>query len=77
MLSKIIVASYSVFLEIAIWLTLLAGLIGGWVTSGFFAGILGLICAFIFSVVVYGGFLVIVDIQKTVRAIDAKKSAGS
>lgn len=76
MLSKIIVASYSVFLEIAIWLTLLAGLIGGWVTSGFFAGIGGLIAAFIFSVVVYGGFLVIVDIQRTVRAIDAKKSSG-
>jgi hypothetical protein len=77
MLSKIIVASYSVFLEVAIWLTLLAGLIGGWVSSGFFAGILGLIGAFIFSVVVYGGFLVIVDIQRTVRAIEAKKSAGN
>ncbi len=76
MLSKIIVASYSMFLEVAIWLTLLAGFIGGWAAKGFFAGIGGLIAAFIFSVVVYGGFLVIVDIQKTVRSIDAKKSAG-
>jgi hypothetical protein len=77
MLSKIIVSSYSVFLEIAIWVTLLLGLIGGWVTGGFLAGIGGLIAAFIFSVVVYGGFLVIVDIQKTVRSIEAKKSGGN
>lgn len=74
MLSKIIVSSYPMFLEIAIWLTLICGLIGGWIAGGFFAGIGGLIAAFIFSVVVYGGFLVIVDIQKSVRSIDAKKS---
>lgn len=75
MLSKIIVSSYQMLLEIAIWLTLLGGFISGWAMHGFFAAIAGLIVAFIFCVAVFGAFLTLADIQKSVRAIEQKKSA--
>ena len=74
MLSKIIVSSYSIFLEIAIWLTLIGGFIGGWAAHGFFTAIGGLIASFVFCVVVFGAFLTLIDIQKSVRAIEAKNS---
>ena len=76
MLSKIIVTSYALFLEIALWVTLVGSFIGGWAASGFFAGILALIAAFVVCVVVFGGFLTIIDIKKAVRSIEAMKNTG-
>jgi len=38
MLSKVIVNSYELLIEIAIWLILISALIGGWSTAGFFCG---------------------------------------
>ncbi len=75
MLSKIIVSSYSTLLEIAIWLTLLGGFIGGWAANGFLAALVGLVTSFVFCIVVFGAFLTLIDIQKSVRAIEAKKNA--
>ena len=77
MLSKIIVSSYQMLLEIAIWLTLIFGFIGGWAMHGFFAGVAGLIVAFIVCVAVFGAFLTLADIQKSVRAIQEKHGTGS
>lgn len=69
MLSKIIITSYRLFLEIAIWLVLIGATIGGFNFGGFWAGIGALIGAFVFCVAVFGGFLVLADIQKQVAAI--------
>ncbi len=72
-LSKIIVSSYTVLLEVVIWLTLIGSFIGGWVAHGFFGAIGGLIFAFIVCIAVFGAFLMLADIQKSVRAIEEKK----
>ncbi|MDE2148771.1 MAG: hypothetical protein KGJ55_02815 [Gammaproteobacteria bacterium] len=76
MLSRIIVSSYGLFLEIAIWLILIGSLIGGWKLHGFFAGIGALIAAFIFCVVIFGALLVLVDIQRSVKALKDAKNTG-
>jgi hypothetical protein len=73
MLSKIIVSSYKILLEICIWLLLLGGFVWGWKMSGFFGAIIGLIGAFIFCVVLFGAFLTLLDIRQSVRAIEAHK----
>ncbi len=72
MLSKVIVNSYELLIEIAIWLILISSLIGGWSAAGFFAGIGALFGAFIFCALVGGAFLVLADIQKRVRNIEEK-----
>ncbi|AOU97713.1 hypothetical protein BI364_07375 [Acidihalobacter yilgarnensis] len=73
-LSKIIVSSYAVLLEVAIWLILICGFIGGWVVGhGFIEALGGLVVSFIFCVVVLGAFLTIADIQKTIREIQHKQ----
>lgn len=69
MLSKIILASYKVFLEVGLWVTLAASLIGGWTFGGFWAGIGALAGGFVFCVIVFGAFLVLSDIQRSVSAI--------
>ena len=71
MLSRFIVSSYALLLEISLWVVLVAGFVGGWIAHGFLTAIAGLFVAFVFCVVVFGAFLVIVDIQKSVRAIEA------
>lgn len=74
-LSKIIVSSYAVLLEVVIWLTLIASLIGGWIAYGFLGAIGGLVVAFIVSVAVFGAFLTLADIQKAMRSMEAKNNA--
>ncbi len=74
MLSKIIVASYKTFLEIAIWLVLLGATIGGFSWGGFWSGIGALIGAFVFCVAVFGGFLLIADIQRSVSEIRGRNN---
>ncbi|MGE0583422.1 MAG: hypothetical protein AB7P31_14970 [Steroidobacteraceae bacterium] len=76
MLSKIILSSYSALLEVSIWIILVGSFIGGWMASGFFAAIGGLIAAFVFCVVVFGAFLTLLDIQHSVRAIQEKHKSG-
>lgn len=77
MLSKLIVTSYKILIEIAMWLILLIGFIGGWSQKGFLGAIGGLIVAFIFCVVFFGAFLVILDIQKSVKAIEQRSGTST
>jgi len=72
MLSRLIVRSYKMLLEGAMWLILIGSFIGGWAAKGFFGSILGLLMAFVFCVVVFGAFLVLVDIQISVKAIEIR-----
>ncbi|HEB87058.1 MAG TPA: hypothetical protein ENI68_08605 [Gammaproteobacteria bacterium] len=81
MLSKIIVSSYAVFIEISLWLSLLLFVIGGWNFSnpmtgeggGFMGAIIGLIIWFVIAVVFFGAFLILEDIRISVKRIEEAK----
>jgi len=73
MLSKLIVNSWSILIEISLWLLLLISLIGGWQSGGFLGAIGGLIVAFIIGSMFLGAFLALDDIRKTVKEIASKK----
>lgn len=77
MLSGIIVASYKILLEVSMWLILIGSFITGWEIKGFGAAIVALISAFVFCVVVFGAFLVLVDIQTSVKAIQNNRETGA
>ncbi len=77
MLSNLIVSSYPLLLEIAIWVVLASSFVGGWIADGFLAAVAGLIGAFVFCIVIFGVFLVILDIQKSVRAIESRSNSAS
>ena len=72
MLSKLIVNSYEMLIEIALWLFLVSSLVGGWSMGGFITGIGALIGAFIFCVLFGGAFLLLADIRKRVKSIEEK-----
>ena len=74
MLSKIIVGSWSILIEAALWFFLLVGLVGGWITSGFLGALGGLIGTFLFCAVFFGAFIVLDDIRKTVKAIESRQN---
>lgn len=69
MLSRIILASYKMFLEICIWVVLIGITLAGFSFGGFWMGIGALMAAFVFCVAVFGGFLLIADIQTSVSEI--------
>lgn len=76
MLSKIIVNSYKVFIEIALWASLLLFIIIGWnigYSSGIIGAILGVVLWFFGAVIFFGSFLVLVDIREKVKSIEASK----
>jgi FtsH-binding integral membrane protein len=73
MLSKLIVSSYGTLLEIAIWVILVGSFIGGWASQGFLGALVSLLGAFVFSIVFFGAFLTLVDIQKSVRSIEERQ----
>ena len=78
MLSGLIVNSYKLFIEIALWLSLMMSIIVGWQAhSTFFGGILGVIVGitiwFIMAVIFFGAFLVLEDIRERVKNIEASK----
>ena len=73
MLSKLIVSSYGMLIEVSLWLFLLIALVAGWkVGDGFMGGIVGLLLGFVFGVMFFGAFLVLSDIRASVRAIEAR-----
>lgn len=82
MLSKMIVNSYQILIEIALWLSLLAFVILGWqMRAGGFAGsimgfkgaIIWAVVWFIVAVVFFGGLLVLGDIRERVKKIESSK----
>ena len=75
MLSKLIVTSYALLLEVALWLILAGSFIAGWAAKGFFGAIGAFIVTFVFCVVFFGAFLVLMDIQKSVRAIESRRAS--
>lgn len=80
MLTKMIVSSYEVLIEFALWIFLLICLVAGWkigsgffgASAGFVGAIGGLAIGFVFAVMFFGAFLVLHDIRKSVRVIESK-----
>lgn len=70
-LSRFIVSSYRVLIEIALWLFLLGALIRGAEYGGFGGAVFSVIGAFVVEIVVFGIALVILDIQTNLRSIRA------
>ena len=80
-LSKLIVNAYETLIEIALWGTLLLAIIGGasvgseigggWIIFGMLVGI-GL--WLIFAVLVFGAFLVMLDIRNRLKSLQLMKS---
>ena len=76
MLSKLIVSSYGMLIEVSLWLFLLIALVSGWkVGGGVLGGVVGLLLGFVFGVMFFGAFLVLSDIRTSVRAIEARTGA--
>jgi ABC-type multidrug transport system permease subunit len=73
MLSKMIVNSWAMLIEISLWLLLLTSLIGGLQANGVIGAIIGLVIAFIVGSMFLGAFLVLEDIRKSVKAIENRK----
>lgn len=73
MLSKIIVSSYLVLLEISIWLLLIGSIGAGWYWDGVVGSIIGLVLGFIVAVTIFGSFLILGDIRNAIRAIEKHK----
>ena len=74
MLSKLVVSSYQMLLEISMWLTLIVCIGLGWQGNGFLGALGGLLAGFIIVVVIFGAFLVLSDIRQSVRAIEKSKN---
>ncbi|NOX69160.1 MAG: hypothetical protein GXP15_08230 [Gammaproteobacteria bacterium] len=81
-MSKIIVKWLEWIIEIGIWLTLLSAFTAGWgYGSGFFGSIFSAILATVFAGVfcalIFGAFIVLMDIRTTVQRIDARGSGST
>ncbi|MYJ94632.1 MAG: hypothetical protein F4053_03280 [Proteobacteria bacterium] len=74
MLKNLILGSYSILIEVALWLLFAAALIGGYMVNEVIGAIVGLILAFLFAVLVVAPFLLIEDIRNRVRRIEAAKT---
>lgn len=77
MMSKIIVKWLEWIIEVGIWLTLIAAFASGWaygdgLFGGLFSAIVATIFAGIFCALVFGGFIVLMDIRTSVNRIDAR-----
>ena len=79
MLSKLIVSSYNMFIEVSLWLSLLMLVVGGWIgassadASGILGAIIGAIIWFVVAVVFFGAFLILGDIRDRVKKIEESK----
>jgi hypothetical protein len=74
MLTKLIVSAYATLIEISLWIFLLISLVAGWqFGDGFVGAIIGLIIGFVVGVMFFGAFLILEDIRKSVKAIEARK----
>ena len=67
MLSKFIVSSYGVFIEISLWLSLLASVVSGYMVNGILAAIGFFVIWFVCATVFFGGFLILEDIRIAVN----------
>jgi len=72
MLSQIILKSYSYFIELSLWIILIAGIVIGGKIGGLLWAIGGLIVGFVISTVIMGAFLILDDIRKRVENIEKR-----
>ena len=78
MLTRIIVSFYSGLIELSLWLLIIIGGIVGYQTAetlkgsdaAIVGGVIGALISFIVAAVVFGGFLVIDEIRRSVRHIE-------
>lgn len=77
MLSKLIVSSFSVLLEISIWIILLVAFVASWTSSNFMGAMVAVLIAFLLCVVIFGALFTLIDIQKTLRAIEEKQKSSN
>lgn len=79
MLSKMILDAYGRFIELSLWVSLFLSVWAGWSIrnpmtgegGGFIGAIVGFLIWAIVAIVFFGAFLVLADIRKTVRNIEA------
>ena len=70
MLRKLLIDSYTVLVELALWLMFIVALVAGYQVGGGIGAIIGLIIAFLFSVLIIAPFLLIADIREIVKRIE-------
>lgn len=78
-MSKIIVKWLEWIIEIGIWLTLLSSFVAGWgfgsgLFGSLFSAIFATVFAGVFCALLFGAFIVLMDIRTTVQRIDARES---
>ncbi len=79
-LSRLAVKWLEWVIEIGMWLTLIGAFIGGFTAGdGFFGsligGIIATVVAGVAAALIFGGFVVLIDIQKNVKKIVADKAS--
>lgn len=78
MLTKLIVAAFQGFIEVALWIFLLVAFVAGWKAGdGMLGGIAGLVIGLVFEVIFFGAVLILQDIRLSVRAIQANQNTGN
>ena len=75
MLSRFLIVSYDVLVEVALWLFFIAFAIAGLQAGGAMGLLGGLLAAFLISVFLVAPFMMISDLRKTVARIEKQKSA--
>jgi len=73
MLSRLIISSFETLIEVALWVLLLVGVLGGYNTYGVGGAVLGLIAWFLLSVVIFGVVLVLTDIHRHVQFLASSR----
>lgn len=78
-MSRIIVKWLEWIIEIGIWLTLLSAFVAGWsYGNGFiaslFSAVVATVFAGVFCALIFGAFIVLLDIRTTVQRIAARES---
>jgi hypothetical protein len=72
MLTRFIVSSYALLIEVSLWIFLLGSLIAGWSFGKFMGAVLGLIVGGVVAIMFFGAFLVLEDIRKSIRTIEQR-----
>ena len=83
MLSRMVVNTYQQFIEVSLWLFLILFAVGGWYfpnpfngEQGFVLGVfIGVLLWVAIAVVFFGSFLMLLEIQKSVKKIESSKQA--
>jgi hypothetical protein len=75
MLTRFIVSSYAMLIEVSLWGFLFGSVIAGWIFGKFMGAILGLVVGGVVAVMLFGAFLILEDIRKSTRAIEQRNKS--